>query len=163
MTDVQETTVESTSQAKTPFKSYGDIVWEQFKKYKLSYYSLWGVVGLFVLAIVAPALALNVPFFIYIPAGTPGVADELVGLSFPWVWSLFDHGFFESGVDIFFNSLFFTVPVAMLVWVPLAKSRRAVLDAQDFKVFRVKYVLGAGAALFLGRSLIHISEPTRPY
>lgn len=96
------------------YQSYGEIVWGQFKKYKVSYYSLYGVAALFILAMVTPLLAMNVPFYMYVPEGVG--PEQLQGWSFPWFGALFDQNFFNSGVDIFFNFLLFYVPTVLLAW-----------------------------------------------
>ncbi len=130
------------------YKTYGDIVWEQFKKYTLSYYSMWGVVCLFLLATIAPMIALNVPFYIYVPASA--VVDNVAaGVHFPWAASLFDQGFFESGVDIFFNSMIFTAPTAVITWFFASKSAAKRLNKQEMKGFRVRYALSAAAAIMV--------------
>ena len=40
-------------------QTFGDIVWLQFKKNRVAYCSLWGLAGLFALAITAPLLAIS--------------------------------------------------------------------------------------------------------
>ncbi len=101
------------------YKTYGEIVWGQFKKYKISYYSLYAVAGLFVLAMVSPLIALNVPFYLYVPEGVG--PENLQGTSYPWLTALFDQNFFNSGVDIFFNYLLFFVPFTLLVWFVVSR------------------------------------------
>lgn len=143
------------------YKTYGDIVWEQFKKYTLSYYSLWGVVFLFLLATIAPMIALNVPFYISVPESA--VVDNVsAGVHFPWFASLFDQGFFESGVDIFFNSMIFTAPLALIGWMFASKSAQASMSKQDFKGFRVKYAMGAAAAILVVFVLLYFGGFRQP-
>jgi len=84
--------------------TYGDIVWGQFKKNRVAYWSLWGVVALFVLAIFAPVIASARPFIWTVESGT----------SYPWFSSLFDRNYYENGVDIFFN-LLLVVGVPMFI------------------------------------------------
>ncbi len=143
------------------YKTYGDIVWEQFKKYTLSYYSLWGVVFLFLLATIAPMIALNVPFYISVPESA--VVDNVTaGVHFPWFASLFDQGFFESGVDIFFDSMIFTAPIAMIGWLFASSSAQASMSKQDFKAFRVKYALGAAAGILVVFVLLYFGGFRQP-
>ena len=96
------------------YQTYGEIVWGQFKKYRISYWSLYGVAALFVLAMVSPVLAMNIPFYLYVPEGVG--PETLQGTSYPWFVALFDQNFFDSGVDIFFNFLLFFLPFAFLTW-----------------------------------------------
>ena len=82
--------------------TYWASVWEQFKKNRIAYSAMWGTVGLVMLAVFAPALVLERPFYIhYTDAGGNAVTE------FPWFWSLFDRLLFENGVDIFFNIVMF--------------------------------------------------------
>ena len=75
--------------------SFGDIVWGQFKKNRVAYASMWALIGLFLLAICAPIFASGRPFI--------WTADgETI---YPWFTALFDRGYYENGVDIFFNLL----------------------------------------------------------
>ena len=90
--------------------TYGEIVWGQFAKRKLAMASLWGLVGLVLLAVYTPLLASNKPFLWHT------VAD---GWSSPWLSSLFDRNFYENSVDIFFNTAMVvgTLALGPLVWV----------------------------------------------
>ena len=97
------------------YQTYGQIVWGQFKKYKVSYFSMYGVLGLFVIAMISPLIALNVPIYLYVPGGVG--PEQIQGISFPWFIALFDQNFFNSGVDIFFNFLLFFVPLAVGTWM----------------------------------------------
>ena len=160
----QETT---TKPAELDYKSYGDIVWGQFKKHKLSYYSMWGVLALFILATITPVLALNVPFFISIPEGA-GPAAMQGQVLFPWFASLFDANFFESGVDIFFNTLLFAVPAALFVWQFVKQSKlnalaKGDIDRLEYKAYRVKYILLASAVIMVIFSMIYFAEFRSPY
>lgn len=75
--------------------TWGEIVWDQFLKRRLARAALWGVAGLFVLAIGAPLFASNQPF----------VHRDAAGWQSPWLMSLFDRNFFSGAVDILFNAL----------------------------------------------------------
>jgi peptide/nickel transport system permease protein len=129
------------------YRSYPEIVWRQFQNYPFSYAALWGLGLLVVLALVAPIIAMNVPFYLYVPEGT-GPA-ELQGVSFPWFWALFDVNFFENNVDIFFNLLLFTLPLNFIVWRVvrpislLEPDRSGHADAkkkQQYKGFRTRFI-----------------------
>lgn len=116
--------------------TYGEIVWGQFTKRGLAVASLWGLVGLLLVAIYIPVLASNKPFIWHTAAE---------GWSSPWLASLFDRNFFENAVDIFFNVLlvFGTLTVPVVAWVFRSsrmqprrerqpRRRRAVLGALAF-------------------------------
>ncbi len=130
------------------YRSYGEIIWGQFQKYPVSYYSLLGVAALFIIAILCPVFALNVPFYISLPAGV-GPADLAGQTHFPWFRALFDANFFESGLDIFFNMLVFALPAAALIWVGYRKTL-AELTPKEYREKRLHFVgmvvLGAIAA-----------------
>ena len=91
--------------------SYWSIVWGQFRKRRMAYGSLWGGIALFALAVAAPALAGNKPYVWRVDQGP---------WQSPWFTSLFDRNFFESTLDVFFNSLLFpgalVLPAAWLWW-----------------------------------------------
>jgi peptide/nickel transport system permease protein len=143
------------------YKSYGDIVWDQFRKYKLSYYSLIAAIGLFVMATVAPVIALNVPFFISVPAG---VGPEVTqGVHFPWFGALFDMNFFESGVDIFFNFLLFALPLAALGWKILARSKAGMLDRQELKALQSRYIVAAMGVILVAFAGVYMADMRQPY
>jgi peptide/nickel transport system permease protein len=143
------------------YKSYGDIVWGQFRKNKLSYYSLLGAMSLFLMATIAPLIALNVPFFISVPTG---VGPEITqGLHFPWFKALFDMNFFESGVDIFFNFLLFALPAAWLGWKGLERAKAGQLDRQEMKSLQSKYILGAMGAIALCFIAVYMADIRQPY
>ena len=71
-------------------ESYLDIVWQQFRKNRPAYWSLWMMPPLFLLAIFAPALASNVPF----------VFDDGPTRLYPWFSTLFNP---EGVSDFLFN------------------------------------------------------------
>lgn len=141
------------------YQSYGEIVWGQFKKYKLSLYSVYGVAALFVLAILCPFIALNVPFFLYLPEGVG--PERLQGWTFPWLYALFDQNFFESGVDVFFNFLIFYAPLTGIAWL-IARGRlskeKAAYIRQRFNFFAIASLVGL--VLF---SLVYIFAPRQPF
>ena len=143
------------------YQSYGEIVWKQFKKYRLSYYSLWGVFVLFMIAIYAPVFILNVPFYFSMPAGVgPEIAQ---GTSLPWFGALFDANFFESGVDIFFNFLIFAAPVAFLIWKGISGPKRRTMTKAGFQRFRTSYVLLASLLILVLFMAVYFGEFRQPY
>lgn len=160
MTTEQDKTTQH-AQLPDDYQTYGEIVWEQFKKYRLSLYSMWGVAGLFFIAIMAPLLALNVPFYISVPQGV-GPA-MLQGTSFPWFKALFDVNFFESGVDIFFNSLIFTTPLVLLAWLVLSPKWKAAMIKDRYKVYRVNFWLIASVAVLLVALAAYLTQYSQPY
>lgn len=80
--------------------SYWNIVWEQFSKGALPMIGLISVFALILLAIFAPVISLDKPFYY----------SEGSRVDFPWFMALFDRNFFENGVDIFFNLQMFLLP-----------------------------------------------------
>ena len=143
----------------TDYPSYGDLVWGQFKKLKVSYYSFWGVVALFVIAIYAPLFALNVPFYLSAPAE----AGPQAGMSAPWFAALFDVNFFESGIDIFFNALIFAVPLAALAWVAASRPARARMNKSDYYRFRARFWLIASVSILVAALAIYLFGFRQPY
>lgn len=154
-------------QAKTPvepaaleFRTYGEIVWGQFQKYPISYYSMWGVLVLFVLAMMCPLIALNVPLYISIPDGVG--PEHLAGQThFPWFASLFDNNFFENGLDIFFNLLLFVVPLLLIGWFGYRTTLRS-LPSKVYKSRRMMYVWFAVLVItlsFVGVTLLDFRQP----
>ncbi len=163
MDDIKNTeTAKAAARAKAEaeFKSYGDIIWNQFQKYPLSYYSMYGVLWLFVIAVLAPVLALNVPFYASVPEGVG--AANLAGVHFPWFSALFDRNFFESGLDIFFNMLIFTMPINFVIWIGLKKSKGDI-KRRDFVRLRTRFVSWSALAQILVFTVIYFWEFREPY
>lgn len=77
--------------------SYGEIVWGQFWKRPLARASLGGVLLLLAIAIACPLFVSNKPFVCTIDGRTTS----------PWLLAFFDRTVYESGVDLFFNTLLF--------------------------------------------------------
>jgi peptide/nickel transport system permease protein len=84
-------------------EAYFDIVWRQFKKNWQAYFSMWFIVGLFLLAIFAPAIASNIPF----------VFRDGPKTIYPW-WNALFHP--AEIVDLVFNMAL----VAFAPWMLLA-------------------------------------------
>ena len=95
--------------------SYWAIVWSQLVKNKLAVIGIWAIVFLVLLAIFAPLISLNRPFWFFVPQGDHGV--NLKGsMNYPFINALFDQNLFENGVDIFFNTLMVVTPFLLLIW-----------------------------------------------
>ncbi len=131
---------------------YSTIVWQQLKKNRLAVVGLWSLVVLINLAIFAPLIALNKPFFFII-----GDAVE-----FPWLISLFDRNFFENSIDIFFNLLMLMAPVHLVVYLTC----RMVMTPIRFRRIRARFFLimtGVQILVFIGISLFPLKRPYRDY
>ncbi len=150
------------------YRTYSEIVWGQFRKYRISYWSMWGVFALFVLAMVSPLIAMNVPFYLYVPADVDqsalqGVSLEMVqGLSFPWLVALFDQNFFGSGVDIFFNFLLFYFPTVLMGWFLVAR-KIGNPTKDDYRKRRTYYALGATVIAGIGFAIVYQYGFRQPY
>lgn len=122
----------------TPGESYWDIVWRQFRKNRLSLVALWTLVPLFLLAIFAPLIASNVPFYF---------RDEN-GAIWPWFRTLCNP---EETVDYWFNLalvVFFPwllIVVAERVW----SRRKADGSPRPHRLLEVALFLGMIVALAL--------------
>lgn len=163
MEDIKKTEaarVAARAKAEADFKSYGDIIWNQFQKYPLSYYSMYGVLWLFIIAVLAPVLALNVPFYASIPEGVG--AANLAGVHFPWFTALFDRNFFESGLDIFFNMLIFTMPLNFVIWLVLKKSKGAI-KRREFVTMRTRFISWSALAQVIVFTAIYFGGFREPY
>jgi peptide/nickel transport system permease protein len=131
---------QNTQSAEAPAEdmTYGDIVWGQFKKNRVAFGSLIGLMGLFVLAITAPLIA----------SGRPFVWDIGQGTSYPWFSSLFDRNYFENPVDIFFN-LWLILGVPMMgVWFIRVKMIQKKAMAKRPRRRRMQHEAGAFIGLF---------------
>jgi peptide/nickel transport system permease protein len=88
--------------------TYGDIVWSQFVQNRMAVVSLWVIVGLVLIAVIAPVIASDHPF----------LWNEGAGATSPWVYSLFDRNVYISPVDIFFNLvLVVSLPLGVGLWL----------------------------------------------
>ncbi len=107
MTEAIQRNKETAGRVNDP--TFWDIVWTQFKKRNLAYASLWGALLLVLIAIYTPLVASNKPFVWRVDDG-PWTS--------PWLASLFDRNFFESSLDILFNTLLLpgTLLLAPLTW-----------------------------------------------
>ena len=138
-------------------QTFGDIVWIQFKKNRVAYWSLWGLGFLFVLAITAPLIA----------SGRPFIWDAGEGTTYPWFSSLFDRNYFENPVDIFFNLLLaLSVPVTLLSLYRLKKIAAMGLDKRPRRArigSELRVLVGLVLVVFTGVLFSPHSEPYTQY
>ena len=124
--------------------SFSDIVWQQFKKNTMAYISLWLLAGLFILAVIAPLIASERPF----------IWADSEGTFYPWFNSLFDHNYYENGIDKFFNLLLILGTPLLGVWYILVR-RDARLGIEK-RIRRAKmrrtsgYLIGTLFLVFIG-------------
>ncbi len=90
--------------AEAPALAQGRAVLRRLAKNRVALWGLYAVIGLVLVATGAPLFALNQPF--YWNAGH--------GAEFPWLRALFNRLLFENSVDILFNLLLVTAPLAAL-------------------------------------------------
>lgn len=135
--------------------SWVEIVWGQFRKRRLAHTSMWGVLGLLIVAIYAPLFISDKPF----------VYADAKGVAFPWLASLFNRLVWENAIDVFFNALLFPgtllfIP-ALIVW-----RRSAALPRRERNARRTRAVaVAAGLHLaVLGAVFTFpIQRPTADY
>lgn len=142
------------------FKTYIEIVWRQFKGYDLAYASLFVLGFLVFLALICPVLALDVPFYMYVPPEmaeeelrtvlpSTVAAEQVQGVTFPWFRSLFNTLTFDSGIDLFFNMLLFTLPLNFLLW-SVAKRVAETPSKREYMNFRAAFIaISAGIQAIL--------------
>jgi peptide/nickel transport system permease protein len=124
--------------------SFSDIVWQQFKKNTMAYLSLWLLAGLFILAVIAPLIASERPF----------IWTDSEGTFYPWLNSLFDHNYYENGIDKFFNLLLILGTPLLGVWYMLV--RRGVKRGIEKRIRRAQmrrvsgYLIGTLFLVFVG-------------
>jgi peptide/nickel transport system permease protein len=130
--------------------TYSEIVWTQFRKRWLPYGSLLGVVGLLFLAIYAPLLASNKPFLWKV---------EGAGWESPWLKALYDRNFYESSVDLFFNTLLFpgTLLALPVLWIWV---RSLALPRKSRARIR-RRALGISTALWLLTLIFMLVSPSQ--
>mgnify|MGYP000876422274 CR=1 FL=1 len=124
---------------------FWSIVWSQFKKNKIAMFGLRCIVVLIFIAIMAPLITLDKPFFCYV---------EGEGIYLPWFKALFDRNFFENGVDIFFNLLIILAPIYFLfIWFIKRKLGKAftIYFLNILAVFIVIHLFIFGLVNTLGR------------
>jgi peptide/nickel transport system permease protein len=85
--------------------SYLSMVWAKLRKNRISVFGVWCIGVLLLLAVIAPLISLNQPFY----------WNEGNGAKFPFFPSLFNRLLFENTVDILFNLLFVLAPLYVLI------------------------------------------------
>ena len=99
---------EQQNKSKRSEPTYGEIVWGQFKKNKVGYVSLYLLGLLAIIAICAPLISLDQPFWITVDGET----------HYPWLEGLLlNENVFSKGIDIFFNLLLVGLPVFLPVYL----------------------------------------------
>jgi peptide/nickel transport system permease protein len=86
--------------------SYWGSVWKRLSKNRIATFGLLCVTTFCALAVAAPVLSLNQPF--YWNAGN--------GPEFPWFGALFNRLLFENGVDLFFNGILAFSPLWLALY-----------------------------------------------
>lgn len=81
--------------------SYWALVRAQFSKNRPAVVGMWCVLLLFILATIAPVIAMDQPF----------LWSDDQGVQFPFFAALFNRLLFENGVDLFFNLLLVLAPL----------------------------------------------------
>ena len=95
--------------------TYGEIVWGQFKKNRISYVALYLLGLLALIAICAPLISSNQPLLIRV---------EGEGTRYPWFGALlFNENVYGKGIDIFFNLLLVSLPVIVPAYFVFRGSR----------------------------------------
>jgi peptide/nickel transport system permease protein len=85
--------------------SYLAQVWQRLRKNRIAVFGIWCILLLIGLALFAPLLSLNQPFYFR--------TDE--GVRFPFFTSLLNRLLFENGIDLFFNLLLLLLPLYLLL------------------------------------------------
>ncbi|MBC7354386.1 MAG: ABC transporter permease, partial [Thermogutta sp.] len=125
----------------TAGQSYWQIVWKQFRRNPFSVGSLWVLAVLFLLAIFAPVLASNIPFYYHDERGT----------AWPWFRALFNP---EQAVDYWFNlALVAFFPWLLGVVIHAVRYRRRypdrLLPAGRYAAAYVLAILALGGLLMI--------------
>jgi len=115
-------------------EAYADIVWKEFRKNRPARRMLAVLGALVLVAILAPAIASNQPFWF----------KERDQLLFPWFIALFNP---DSGIDFVFNvALMVLLPWMIGAWILDAAARRAAMPGRRRVLFAS--LLWAGEMLF---------------
>src|SRR5262245_56250798 len=103
-------------------ETYWKSIWNQFRKRWLGYVAFYLVVLYVFVGLIAPFLASSKPFWVFYDGQW----------YFPLFRYLFYSGFYTKRLDIFFNLLIFTLPLAWLSWYLL----------KDFSFAKMGVILG---------------------
>jgi peptide/nickel transport system permease protein len=82
----------------TQGETYLDIVWKQFRKNRIALAMVWCILAFFAIAIFAPVIASNQPYWFHDPEG----------IRFPWIVSLLNP---PTTIDFIFNAALLMMPV----------------------------------------------------
>ncbi len=130
--------------------SYLSTVWAQLKKNRISLWGVWCIGALVILAIFAPVISLNQPFYF----SADGVTR------FPFLRSLFNRLLFENSVDIFFNLALVLLPLYLAIVLGARKRWGA-----SFTRLKLRLLLGLAvghvilATSMLPASMLGVSNP----
>jgi peptide/nickel transport system permease protein len=120
-------------------EAYFDVVWKQFRKNRSAIVMLWIIAAMFLLAILAPAIASNQPFWFREADGS---------LVFPWFVSLLNA---DTAIDFSFNiALILLLPMTIVgVAYNRFAGRRGVPVRRRLGAIALMSLGGLGAAIFL--------------
>ncbi len=123
--------------------SYGELVWQQFRKNKLAVFGLINVIIIILIAIYAPLLAFNKPLFIITGSD----------IRVPFFKYLLDRNTFESNIDIIFNLIMLGTPLWIgCLWMIIKQ------------LLQLKHAVFLGLFLIMGLSLLlHFFPQQYPY
>ena len=152
--NIEEATPVNTDAVKEEDLTYGDIVWGQLKKNKYAMYSLYLLIGLFLVAIFSPLVA----------SGRPFIWTEDGNTSYPWLSSLLDRNYFENAVDIFFNLLMLAFIPAMGIWFGALKFFQKNIEQKRPRRRAIRNTtMGLIGLILLSYALILVSPQEEPY
>ncbi len=127
-------------------EAFLDIVWRQFRKNRAAMISLWLLAPTFLMAIFAPLIASNQPFFFH-------DGDRTI---YPWFRALFNPG---NAVDYVYNMAM----IAFVAWVPLATITGSVLKRRGVSApYRVLVMGGEFVVLLVAASLLFLIPGLAP-
>jgi peptide/nickel transport system permease protein len=130
-------------------EAYFDIVWKQFRKNRLAVRMLFLVAALFLVAIFAPVIASNYPYWFREKDGT---------LAFPWFVALFNA---DTVIDFVFNvALIYFFPWLALI---LALNRRARNRGVPGRRRVVLAIVTFFGGLAVAAPLAHLVRPDNEY
>jgi peptide/nickel transport system permease protein len=129
-------------------ETYLDIVWKQFRKNRIALAMLWFVLGLFGLAIFAPVIASNQPYWFRDPDG----------LRFPWLVSLLNP---PTAIDFIFNIALLIVPAWLVA--ALLLNRRQAARGVSARVRTLRIVGLFFGLLVLAVPLFSVARPSDRY
>ncbi len=140
--------------------SYFSLVWRELRRDRLAVFGIWAVVVLLVLAVGAPLVSSNQPFWFH----------DARGWSSPWLVGLFDRLVFESSVDIFYNLLLVLLPLFLLAYAAARRffggrlvRRRGRLVAGCAVVFSLQFLALTPATIGGVENPLHYSHPVQNY